>query len=56
MGGGPTALGGWDERKGEAELPAIGIFLDSVTELLLVRLTESDKMRRVIFFGGGGGE
>lgn len=55
MGGGPTALGVWDERQEEPELPAIGTFLDSVTEWLLVRLTETEhRMRCVIFFGGEG--
>ena len=31
MGGGPTALDCCNERKGEAELPAIQVFLDCLS-------------------------
>lgn len=50
MGGGPTALDVWDERKGEAELPAIRMFLDCVTELVVVLLTETGNTRDALFF------
>lgn len=45
-------------RKGEAELPAIGIFLDWMTAWVVVPLTEigntSLKKRRCSFFAGRG--
>lgn len=45
MGGGHTALDCWNERKGEAELPAVRIFLDGMAEWMVVPLTKVGNTR-----------
>ena len=45
MGGEPTALDCCNGRKGEVELPAIRVFLDCLTEWMVVPLTEIKNTR-----------